>query len=162
MVNLGEGAHPYRTICVRSSRVSRENARAWHRSFFRPPPVDVLHDELRLTNLNRSHFRRDQSALPTPGNCGSRSRVGSGAPVAPTLATVRHSDRACRFPAHGFHEDPSLLALLIILRSLIRSRIDLQLEKTGSAPSNRRASTLAEETPQINFHGSPPLGFSVP
>jgi hypothetical protein len=25
--------------------------------------------------------------------------------VAPMLATVRRSNRACRFPAHGFHED---------------------------------------------------------
>ena len=28
--------------------------------------------------------------------------------VAPTLATVRRPDRACRFPAHGFHEDAGL------------------------------------------------------
>jgi hypothetical protein len=25
--------------------------------------------------------------------------------VAPMLATVRRSNRACSFPAHGFHED---------------------------------------------------------
>jgi hypothetical protein len=25
--------------------------------------------------------------------------------VTPALATVRLSNRACRFPAHGFHED---------------------------------------------------------
>ena len=35
-------------------------------------------------------------------------------------------------------------------------------KKPGSAQSNRCASTLAEETPQISFYGSPPLGFSVP
>ena len=27
--------------------------------------------------------------------------------VTPALATVRLSNRACRFPAHGFHEDTS-------------------------------------------------------
>ena len=44
----------------------------------------------------------------------------------------------------------SLVALLVLLRLLIRSRVDLQLGKLGSAPSNRRASTLAEETPENN------------
>jgi len=34
--------------------------------------------------------------------------------------------------------------------------------KPGSAPSSRCASARAEETPQISFYGSPPLGFSVP
>jgi len=51
----------------------------------------------------------------------------------------------------------SLVALLVLLRSLIRSRVDLQLGKLGSAPSYRRASTLAEETPENNRNGlSPP------
>ena len=47
----------------------------------------------------------------------------------------------------------SLVALLVLLRLLIRSRVDLQLGKLGSAPSNRRASTLAEETPENNSNG---------
>src|SRR5215469_16752825 len=47
----------------------------------------------------------------------------------------------------------SLVALLVLLRLLIRSRVDLQLGKLGSAPSNRRASTLAEETPENNRNG---------
>ena len=55
----------------------------------------------------------------------------------------------------------SLVALLVLLRLLIRSRVDLQLGKLGSAPSNRRASTLAEETPENNPNGPPLLGFSV-
>ena len=59
--------------------------------------------------------------------------------VAPTLATVRRPDRACRFPAHGFHEDAgfrdaeegikqwSLLAPV----GLIQSASILGRERTG-------------------------------
>ena len=54
----------------------------------------------------------------------------------------------------------SLVALLILLRSFIRSRVDLQLEKLA-LPSNRRASTPAEETPENSRNGPPLLGFSV-
>jgi hypothetical protein len=54
----------------------------------------------------------------------------------------------------------SLVALLILLRSFIRSRVDLQLENLAR-PSNRRASTPAEETPENNRNGPPLLGFSV-
>jgi len=46
----------------------------------------------------------------------------------------------------------SVVALLILLRSFIRSRVDLQLENLA-LPSNRRASTPAEETPENNRNG---------
>ena len=52
--------------------------------------------------------------LPLPASpCSRLSRprsVGSEVAhlVASTLATVRRSNRACRFPAHGFHEDANV------------------------------------------------------
>jgi hypothetical protein len=53
-------------------------------------------------------------ALPSPTSAegfpplfGWFTGVGSEVAhrVAPMLATVRRSNRACSFPAHGFHED---------------------------------------------------------
>jgi len=45
--------------------------------------------------------------MPPPGEF--RVLLGSEVAhsVARVLATVRRSNRACRFPAHGFHEDSS-------------------------------------------------------
>jgi hypothetical protein len=43
----------------------------------------------------------------------------------------------------------SLLVLFVTLRSILRSRVDLQLENVAPAPSNRRAATLGEEAPEI-------------
>ena len=44
------------------------------------------------------------TAIIGTGYC---SRVGGGASGFPDAATVRRSNRACRFPAHGFHEHSS-------------------------------------------------------
>jgi len=54
----------------------------------------------------------------------------------------------------------SVVALLILLRSFIRSRVDLQLENLA-LPSNRCASTPAEETPENNRNGPLFWCFSV-
>jgi len=47
----------------------------------------------------------------------------------------------------------SLVALLVVLRSLIGSRVDLQLENLAMRHQIVRASTLAEETPENNRNG---------
>jgi len=54
----------------------------------------------------------------------------------------------------------SLLGLFVTLRSILRSRVDLQLENLAPGPSNRRAATLGEAT-ETNLHRSHSLGFSI-
>src|SRR5215472_56877 len=58
-----------------------------------------------------AHIATGQPELLHPGiSCiVASARTGSGRRwrigYPPTLATVRRPNRACRFPAHGFHED---------------------------------------------------------
>ena len=73
------------------------------------PNLDRMAAEgLRCTHFNASHpiCSASRAGLLT-GRYGLRSNVGSEVAhrVAPMLATVRRSNRACSFPAHGFHED---------------------------------------------------------
>src|ERR1039458_9196389 len=56
----------------------------------------------------------------------------------------------------------SLAALLVTLHSIIRSRLDLQLENLALRGPNRRASPLGEEAAEVKLEGSPLLGLPVP
>src|SRR5215831_10866318 len=61
-----------------------------------PTPAHTAAGQLRLLRLSRTCFVTSACI-----GSGRRWRIG----YRPTLATVRRSNRVCRFPAHGFHED---------------------------------------------------------
>ena len=56
----------------------------------------------------------------------------------------------------------SLLALFVNLRSILRSRVNLQVGNSVLRHQIGCSATLGEEAPEINLNGSLLLGFSIP
>jgi hypothetical protein len=58
-------------------------------------------------------------------------------------------------------EATPLLALFVTLRSILGSRVNLQVENLALRHQIGVLTTLGEEAPEINLNGSLLLGFSI-